>query len=76
MANPQRGRPPLSGSVRRQIRLRSSVFLLWDAKKTSLDFGGATNSESSEFLIRLPTEVLNLTKPSLTCRIHRTLLAF
>ena len=55
MAIPQRGRPPLSGSVR-QIRLRSSVFLLWNARKASLGFGGATNSEFAEFLLHLPTE--------------------
>ena len=55
MANPSRGRPPLLGSVR-QIRLRSSVFSLWNAQKASLGFGGATNSEFAEFLLHLPTE--------------------
>ena len=35
-----RGRPRLSGSVR-QIRVRSSVFLLRNARKASLGFGGA-----------------------------------
>ena len=55
MANPQKGRLPLSGSVR-QIRLRSSVFLLWNARKASLGFGGATYSEFAEFLLHLPTE--------------------
>ena len=55
MANPSRGRPRLSGSVR-QIRLRSSVFLLWNARKASLGVGGATNSEFAEFLLHFPTE--------------------
>ena len=55
MTNPQRGRAPLSGLVR-QITLRSSVFLLWNARKASLGFGGATNSEFAEFLFHLPTE--------------------
>ena len=44
MANPSRGRPRLTGSVRR-IRLRSSI-----------GFGGATNSEFAEFLLHFPTE--------------------
>ena len=52
MANPSRGRPSLSGSVR-QIKLRSSVFLLWNSEKDSLGFGRVTNSELAEFL---PTE--------------------
>ena len=43
MAVPSRGRPRLSGSVR-QIRLRSSVFELWNLKKSTLGFEGATNS--------------------------------
>ena len=55
MANPQRGRLPLSRSVC-QIRLRSSVFLLWNARKASLGFCGATNTEFAKFLLHLPTE--------------------
>ena len=55
MANLSRGRPHLSDSVR-QIRLRSSLFLLWNAHKASLGFGGATNSEFVEFLLHFPTE--------------------
>ena len=35
----------------RQIMLRSSVFLLWNARKATLGFGGATNSEFAEFLV-------------------------
>ena len=55
MASRLGGRPRLSGSVR-QIRLRSSVFLLWNTWKVSLAFGGATNSEFAEFLLHFPTE--------------------
>ena len=54
MANPSRGRPRLPGSVR-QIRLRSSVFQLWNERKASLGFDSATNSEFAEFLLHLPT---------------------
>ena len=35
----------------RQIMLRSSVFLLWNVRKATLGFGGATNSEFAEFLV-------------------------
>ena len=31
-------------------------FLLWNTRKASLGFGGATNSEFAEFLLHLPTE--------------------
>ena len=55
MANPSRGRPALSCSVR-QIRLRSSLCLLWNARKASLGFGGATNSDFAECLLHLSTE--------------------
>ena len=55
MAAPSRGRPRLSGSVR-QIRLRSSVFDLWNLRKSTLGFEGATNSVFAEFLLHLPTE--------------------
>ena len=51
MANPQRGRPPLSGSV-----LQILGVLLWNERKASLGFGGATNSEFAKFLLHLPTE--------------------
>ena len=51
-----RGRPRLSGSVR-QIRVRSSLFLSWNARKASLGFGGsANNSEFAEFLLHFPPE--------------------
>ena len=46
---------PLSCSVR-QIKLRSSVLLLWNARKASFGFGGAINSEFAEFSLHLPTE--------------------
>ena len=39
-----------------QIRLQSSVFLLWNAQKALLCFGGATNSEFGEFLLHFPME--------------------
>ena len=55
MANPSKGSPRLSGSVR-QIRLRPSVFLSWNARKASLGFGGATNSEFAEFLLNFATK--------------------
>ena len=55
MSNPSRGGPRLAGSVR-EIRLRLSVFSLWDERKASLGFEGATNSEFAEFLLHLPTE--------------------
>ena len=55
MANPSRGRPSLSGSVH-QIKLRSSVFWLWNSQEDSLGFGRVTNSELAEFLLHLPTE--------------------
>ena len=54
MANPSRGRPRLSGSAR-QISLRSSVFLLWNARKASLGFSGASFSEFAKFLLHFPT---------------------
>ena len=50
MANPSRGRPRVSGSVR-QISLRSSMFLLFNARKASLGFSGGTNSAFVEFLL-------------------------
>ena len=40
----------------RQIMVRSSVFLLWNARKASLGFDGATNSEFPEFLLYFPSE--------------------
>ena len=55
IAVPSRDRPRLSGSVR-QIRLRSSVFELWNLRKYNLGFKGATNSEFAEFLLHLPME--------------------
>ena len=55
MANLLRGGLPLSGSVM-QIRLQSSVFLLWNVQKASLGFGGAINSEFAKFLLHIPTE--------------------
>ena len=66
MANPSRGRPLLTGSVRR-IRLRSSI-----------GFGGATKSEFAEFLLHFPTEEIFqsmryaefFVKHSLACRIR------
>ena len=74
MANPSRGRPRLSSSVR-QIRL---VFLLWNVRKASLGFGGATNSEFDEFLLHFSTEetfqpmreAKFFIKPSLACQIQ------
>ena len=54
MVNLSRGRPRLLGSIR-QIRQRSSVFLLWNARKASLGFGNS-NSEFTEFLLHFPTE--------------------
>ena len=38
------------------VRVRSSVLLLWNARKASLGFGGATNSEFAEFLLNFPSE--------------------
>ena len=52
MANPSKGRPRLAGTVR-QIRLRSSVFELWNVRKVSLGFATCTNSEFAEFLLHL-----------------------
>ena len=40
----------------RQIRLRSSMFLLWNARKATLGFDGATKSEFAEFLVHFPAE--------------------
>lgn len=57
MAAPSRGRPRLAGSVR-QIRLRSSVFLLWNQRKEALGYGRSTNSEFAEFLLHRQTEDL------------------
>ena len=62
----------------RQIRLRSSVFLLWNARKATLGFGGATKSEFAEFLVHFPTEETFqpmrqaelFIRPSLACRIQ------
>ena len=46
----------IDGSFR-QIRHCLSVFLsIWNAPKASLSFGGATNSEFAEILLRFPTE--------------------
>lgn len=59
MAASLRGRLRLLGSVW-QIRLRSSVFDLWNLRKSTLGFEGATNSESAEFLLHLRTEHCNL----------------
>ena len=62
MANPSRGRPRLTGSVRR-IRLRSSI-----------GFGGATNSEFADFLLHFPTEEIfqpmRYAEFGLACRIR------
>jgi len=55
MANPTRGRPRLADLVR-QIKLRSSIFTLWNERKSALGFEGSTNSEFAEFLLHLPTE--------------------
>ena len=38
----------------RLYRVRSAR--LWNTRKASLGFGGATNSEFAEFLLYLPTE--------------------
>ena len=35
---------------------RTSVFLLWNARKAKLSFGGATKSEFAEFLVHFPAE--------------------
>ena len=40
----------------RQIKLRSSVLFLWNARKASFAFGGAINSEFAEFSLHFPTE--------------------
>ena len=48
-------RPCLSGSVR-QIMVRSLVYLLCNARKASLGFGGATKSEFAKFLHHFPSE--------------------
>ena len=74
-----RGRPHLSGSVG-QIRVRPSLFLLLNARKASLGFGGsATNSKFAEFLLHFPSEETFQTmrlaefffiKPLLACRIQ------
>ena len=53
MAVHSRGRPHLAGSVR-EIRLRSSVFQLWNERKSALGFAGSTNSEFAEFLLHCP----------------------
>ena len=56
----------------RQIMLRSSVFLLWNARKATLGFGGATNSEFAEFLVHFSAYEVSwaFINPSLACRIQ------
>lgn len=55
MANPSRGRPRLSGEEK-FLRLRSSVYDLWNERKSSLGFDGITNSEFAKFFLHLPLE--------------------
>ena len=45
-----------ASSFSEKYLLRSSVFLLWNARKASLGFGGATNSEFAKFLLHFPTQ--------------------
>ena len=45
-----KGRPRLSGTAR-YIRVRSSVFELWNARKKSLGFTETTNSVFAEYLL-------------------------
>ena len=44
-----------SFSVKKYL-LRSSVFLLWNARNATLGFGGATNSGFAKFLLHFPTQ--------------------
>ena len=49
-ASRAKGRPRLPGTAR-YIRLRSSVFELWNQRKDSLGFSETTNSVFAEFLL-------------------------